>query len=109
MKDKIIYVAILVGIVTYSFWEHFPKGSFYIGNALFIFALCLHIFISDKKSFIKFILFSLSINNLLDEIMFDNSILNTSELITCIVIVIIGIIRFRNNDRRRTDSTGRII
>lgn len=104
MKNIIIYVAILVSIATYNLWHYLPKGSFYIGNALFIFLLSLDIFMKERDSFVKFVLISLTLSNLLDEIMFDNTKMEINELITVFIIIIIGLIRIRH-DRRRTNNT----
>lgn len=105
MKNAIIYVAMLVGVATYNLWHFLPKGSFYIGNALFIFLLSLDVFMKERDSFVKFVLISLSINNLLDELMFDNTKLGVNELIAALIIIIIGLIRMKN-DRQRANNTG---
>ena len=63
------------------FWSIMPKGFFYIGNSVFINMLCAYIFYNNKKSFIAFCLFILSINNLIDEIFFDNTTIGWNELI----------------------------
>lgn len=94
----ILYVALFVSLITYLFWSYLPKGSFYVGNSLFIMLICFYIFVTDRKSAIKFILFSLSINNLLDELFFDNTILQINEIITGICILIFALIR-KINDR----------
>lgn len=90
MKIKaLLYIGILISIITYLFWELIPiKGFFYIGNALFIFIICLFIFI-NYKSAAAFLLFGFSLNNLLDELFFDNTKLEINELLTAIVIVLI--------------------
>lgn len=67
----ILYIAFFISILTYNLWVYYPKGTFYIGNALFIFFLCLYVYLKDKQSFITFVIFSLSISNLLDELFFD--------------------------------------
>lgn len=81
-----LYIALFISILTYMFWELFPKGYFYIGNALFILMLCTYIFYKDKKSFVKFCLFELSLSNLLQEICNVNTKLEFSELVLIIVI-----------------------
>ena len=92
-----LYVATLSSILTYSFWSEFSKGFFYIGNAMTITLLCTYLFLTDKKSNVKFILFSFSLNNLLDELFFDNTKLQLNELLTVLAIIIILIIRIKND------------
>tara|TARA_R110000851_G_scaffold24775_4_gene71749 strand:+ start:3542 stop:3838 length:297 start_codon:yes stop_codon:yes gene_type:complete len=87
----ILYIATVISSITYLFWSYLPKGSFYIGNALFILLLCVYLFLNDKKSIIKFILLSLSLNNLLDEIFFDNTKLELNEILTALTIFIFAI------------------
>ena len=91
----ILYIATVVSIITYLFWSYMPKGSFYIGNAIFILLLCVYLFLNDKESVIKFILMSLSINNLLDEVFFDNTKLELNEILTALTIFIFAIIKKR--------------
>jgi len=94
----ILYIALLIGICTYMFWEHFPKGTFYIGNALFIFLLSLYLFCNERKSFIIFFIFGLSLNNLLDELYFDNTILGINELALTLILPIAWFFKYKNND-----------
>ena len=95
----ILYIAVLVSVITYSFWSYMPKGSFYIGNSLFIMLLCMYLFIQEKSSMIKFVLLSLAINNLLDELLFDNTQLGLNEILVGLSILIFAIIK-RNNARQ---------
>ena len=89
----ILYIATVISLITYLFWEYLPKGSFYMGNALFIFLLCIYLFLNDKKSIIKFILLALSLNNLLDEVFFDNTKLELNEILTVLTIFIFALIK----------------
>jgi len=88
MKDKLVYIAILVSIVTYQFWIYLPKGSFYIGMALFVFVLSYILFLQNKAKFPYFLLLCLSINNLLDELFFDATKMGWNEVISAILIPI---------------------
>lgn len=83
------------------FWSELPKGSFYIGNALFILMLCVYMYLKEKSSVIKFVLFSFALNNFLDETFFDNTTFGLNEILIGIAIVLFAIIK-RNNDRKRT-------
>lgn len=86
MKNIILYIALFISVLTYMFWGLLPKGYFYLGNGLFILMLCTYIFYNDKKSFVKFCLFELSLSNLLQEICNTNTEFKFSELILIIVI-----------------------
>ena len=89
----ILYIATITSIITYLFWSYLPKGSFYIGNAIFIVLLCVYLFLNEKGSIIKFILLALSLNNLLDEIFFDNTKIELNEILTALTIFIFAIIK----------------
>lgn len=89
MKDKLIYVTISVSILTYQFWIYLPKGSFYIGMALFVFLLSVNLFSSNRKKFAYFLLLCLSINNLLDELFFDPTIFGWNEIVSALLIPVI--------------------
>lgn len=82
------------------FWNFLPKGSFYLGNGLFIFMLCMYLFAQDKQSFIKFVLFSLSINNLFDELFFNPTELGFNELLVAILTPFIWLIKYYRNARK---------
>lgn len=97
-QNTILYVAILISLATYMFWDLMPKNSFYVGNALFIFLLSAYIFIL-RKNFGTFFLISVSANNLLDELFFDPTKIGYSELILIIVIPIIYAIYERRKTR----------
>jgi hypothetical protein len=89
----ILYIATVISLITYLFWSYMPKGSFYVGNAIFILLLCVYLFLNNKESVIKFVLMSLSINNLLDEVFFDNTKLELNEILTALTIFIFALIR----------------
>jgi len=94
-----LHIATALSIITYLFWSYFPKGSFYYGNALFIFMLCVYLYVKDNQSFIKFVLFCLSLNNLLDELFFDNTKLGYNELVLLVIIPAIWFINLKRNAR----------
>ena len=93
----ILYIALLIGCFTYMFWSNLPKGSFYIGNALFIFLLSTYLWFHEKKSFIVFIIFALSLSNLLDELYFNPRVLGLNELALLFILPIIWLLKFRKN------------
>lgn len=92
---KILYIASILSILTYSLWNYIPIDYFfYYGNSIFICLLCIYIFFTDKQSNIKFILFALSVNNLLDELFFDNTKFELNEILFFLAIIVLT--RFRN-------------
>lgn len=93
MNKIILYIALILSIVTYLFWELFPKGFFYIGNAITIFLLCTYLFYNDKKSFVKFCFFQLSLSNLIQEICNKNTTLEFSELLLILIVPFIWYVR----------------
>lgn len=93
----LLYIATIIGVCTYMFWTYFPKGSFYYGNALFIFLLCIIIFLQNRKLFISFFLICASFSNLLDELLFDNTKLGLNELALIIVIPAIWLYKTKND------------
>lgn len=77
------------------FWSFLPKGTFYIGNALFIFLLSTYIFSNDKTSFIKFIIFGLCFSNLVDELYFDPTKIGLNEIVLLFILPIIWLVRLK--------------
>lgn len=105
MKKIILYIAIIISLFTYNLWHYLPKGSFYVGNALFITLLSFYLYLKEPKSFITFVIFTLSINNLLDELFFGNTNTHVHEVLTAFFIVIIGLKKY-SNDRERPNDMG---
>jgi hypothetical protein len=98
MIDKykiLLYVATALSVATYSFWQQLPKGSFYIGNSIFIFLLCFFIFIKDRKSFITFVLLALSINNLFDELFFNPKNIGINEYLVLLILPLIWFVKYK--------------
>jgi hypothetical protein len=102
VADKILKLAIFVGLFTYSCWEIILKlykiPIYYIGNALFIFLLALYIKQVSKPSFLTFFLFCLALNNLLDELLFDNTKFGINEIIATILLILVYY--FRTTDKK---------
>lgn len=92
-NNIILKIAILVQLLTYSFWkpllEHFNFQIFYIGNSLFCFLIALYIRQISKPSFLVFFLFCVTLNNLLDELIFDPQKIGINEYIASAIIIII--------------------
>lgn len=69
MKSKaLLYIGLIIGVLSSLYWERLNIDSiYYIGRALFIFCLASYLFFNDKKSPIKFAIFCVTLNDLLDE------------------------------------------
>lgn len=102
MKKSLLYIALIISLLTYNLWHFLPKGTFYVGNALFIMLLSFYLYLKEPKSFITFVIFTLSINNLLDEMFFGNTETHIHEIITAVIIVLIGLKKYYN-DRKGTN------
>jgi len=96
---SIAWAALIVSIITYSFWGYLPKGSFYLGNALLIFLLCTCLFLVNRNSFVFYLLTCYSFNNLLDELFFDPKVLSINEKTFAVAVVIIWILKTKRNAR----------
>lgn len=103
MKKVLLYIAIIISLLTYNLWQYFPKGFFYVGNAMFIMLLSFYLYLKEPKSFITFIIFTLSINNLLDELFFGNTETHIHEILTAMIILIIGLKKYYN-DRKGANN-----
>ena len=93
VNSFLLKIAILEGLITYSIWSFFPDplGTkiYFVGVALFIFLLCLYIRQISKPSFLIFFLFCGTLNNLLDELLFDPQKIGINEYIASVLIIII--------------------
>lgn len=99
-ENKILWVATIISIATYQFWEYFPIGSFYIGMSLFILLLSLVIFYQKPNLFISFFLLCIAFNNLLDELFFDPKSNGINEIIIVLILPIIWYLKIKNNARK---------
>ena len=101
MVKSLQLFALIVGIGTYFFWndikEQFQIPVFYIGNALFIFILCVLNYKLSDKNVISFLLICLSFSNLLDEIFFDNTKISLNEIILMLILPIVWFITHKHN------------
>ena len=100
MKLKILlYIATIVSIITYSFWTYLSKGFFYFGNALFISIICTYIYLGDKRSFIKFVLFELSLANIIKELFLDPGKLTIGEALLIVIVPFIWYLKNGKHNR----------
>ena len=93
----ILYIAFIISVLTYYLWCFLPKGTYYIGNAIFIFLIILYIYLKNRKSTICFVLFFASLNNLLDELFFEPQKIGLNEYLILIVVIFL----FIKNARKR--------
>lgn len=100
----ILYIAIMVSLVTYLGCDYLPVGMFYIGNSVFILLLCVYLFLNDRDSTTKFVLISLSLNNFLDEVFFDNTKLQITEILVGVTILIFALIKRNARQIRRNNE-----
>jgi len=93
MDKKILYIGLILSIVTYLFWGYFGDYVFFLGNAITILILCTYLFYNDKKSFVKFCFFQLSLSNLIQEICNSNTKLEFSELLLILIVPFVWYVR----------------
>ena len=103
MVKTIQILAFIIGLFTYLFWnvilKKFDIPIFYIGNALFLFLLCVLSYINLKNLF-SFLLICLSLNNLLDELFFDNTKTSTNEIFLALTLPFFWFIIKKYNARK---------
>jgi hypothetical protein len=96
-NNIILKLAIIVSVITYTIWkpinDYFGITIFYIGNSLFIFLLALYIKQATKKSFLTFFLFCVTLNNLLDELLFDPQKIGYNEYIATAIIIVVYLLK----------------
>lgn len=92
---SLLTLALVISLITYGFWESFPKGSFYYGNALFILLICLYIFLINRKSFICFLLLCYAINNLADELLFEPGVLGWNEIVYAVAVPLLWTLKIK--------------
>lgn len=92
-SNKMLYISLFVSIITYSGWTFFPKGFFYKGNALFLMLFVSYIYGNDRKSFIKHLMFNLSLNYFIKEMFLNPRKLYFYEAIALVLIPMIWYIK----------------
>ena len=103
IKQKaILWIAIIVSLITYMGWKpiHNIYGVqvFYVGMALFINLLAIYIWRNSRRKLIPaFILLTLSINNLLDELFYDPTKFQANEILFLLLIIIYSFKLYKND------------
>lgn len=96
----ILYIALAISVATFSFWDLFPKGSFYIGNAIVFFLIGLYLYLKNTNSFICFLFLAYSINNLCDELWFEPCVFGINEKVFALVTPLIWFYKKYCNGRK---------
>lgn len=98
---KLLILTILTITTAGMFWEYLPKGSYYFLGAVgwFLFAYAFYLtakeFIQDKTVvLISEYIFICTINNLADEVLFQNLKMDLAEIILFILITLFYIYRY---------------
>lgn len=68
--------------------------------------LCIYLLLNDRKSITIFVLFSISLNNFLDEMFFDNTKFGINEALVGFTILIFAIIKYRHDRKRPNNNKG---
>lgn len=53
----------------------------------------MYLYLSNKKSFICFVLFGLSINNLADELFFNPTVFQLNELLFSVALIVLWVLK----------------
>ena len=98
MHKYILYIATFIILANYLFWSQINKlvgvNCFDKLQATFIMLLCLFVFLNFRKIWISFFLFSLSLNNLFDEMFFNPLVFGLNEILFAIFITIIIVVKY---------------
>lgn len=93
VNNTILKIAIVESILVYGLWSFFPDplGTkiYFVGIAIFIFLLALYIRQISKPSFTTFFLFCITLNNLLDETLFNPLKLGWNEFVATTIIIVV--------------------
>lgn len=95
-----LHIAFLISLIAYSFWGYIKLYTgikiFHPFVCTFILMLSYQLYKDNRKSFIRFLIFELSIVNLIKELCLDPGKLQLGE---ALLIVIIPFIWYLKNDK----------
>ena len=100
--NKLIWVATIISIATFQFWEYLPKGSFYVGIGVVSFLFSYIIFIQNKNLFVSFFLLCITFSNLVDELFFNPAENGFNEFILVVILPIVWHIKRKKNARKNS-------
>jgi len=103
---RLLYIATVIVLVDYLFWEQMEIflgfQVFEILKALFLWMLCIFIFMQNRKSFICFFLFCASLNDLVDEVTGNWDKLYLSEAFLILILPLLWALKTQINVRKDT-------
>ena len=96
-SNKLLNFILVETVLVYSIWPLFdePIASkiFYIGIAFTQFLMALYIKQISKPQFITFFIFCVTLNNLLDELLFDPQKIGYNEYIATAIIIVVYLLK----------------
>lgn len=108
----LLVVGLIFCVLPYQLNDYFNTISEELANRLFFLLLALgyfftslSIFLEDKKNGIKYILFSLTLNNLIDEIVNNNTKYLFIEFIVLVIIILLYIKYYACRRNRKVGTT----
>lgn len=96
----ILWIALFMGLSTYSFWGFLGPGAFYIGNSFYILFLCIFLLNKYRDSLVCFLLFVVSLNNCIDELFFNPTEIQFNEILLLIITPIIWCLKTKSYARK---------
>lgn len=95
-----LYLALLLSLIAYNFWIKIKEVTglevFHIMTAFYLACICFYIFKQEKESFIKFVLFELSVANIIKELFLDPGKLTLEEALLIVIIPSIWYFKTKN-------------
>jgi len=86
----ILWLNFVIMIIAYNLAS---DDNFFLLNALFITICCSVLWFKNRQSLITFLFFAVSLNNLFDELFFDNTKVQINELIFFVIIPLIWFLK----------------
>lgn len=97
-NNIILWIAIIVSVIAFMFWDIIKEKTgipiYYFGNSLAFLLLSFFIWLNNKKYVASFVLLCLSLNNFLDETIFDNTKFGLNEAFFALILIIITYLRY---------------
>jgi hypothetical protein len=86
IATMILWLSFAIMIIGYNLAS---DDSFFLLNALFITLVCGVLWFKTRETLITFLFFALSLNNLFDELFFDNTKIEINELAFFVIVPLI--------------------
>lgn len=108
-KDRnwLIWLIIITSLITYLLHSEIDNITgkeywfWFKGQAFFIWLMSIQIFTLVRSKAVAFILFGYATNNLLDELIFNPSVLGLNEIVFAVIVPIIAYLIHRRNANTR--------